>query len=69
MNCARESRSRSLSASGRTIVETGTGTAPMRMAARYTVTKSGESAITIISRCSGCNPAARSPAAARRTRS
>jgi len=34
MNRARESRRISLSASGRTIVDTGTGTAPMRIAAR-----------------------------------
>jgi hypothetical protein len=66
---ARESRSSSTRPSGRSMVDTGTGTAPVRSAARKTVTNSGESAMNIISRCSGRRPAVRSPAAVRTTRS
>ena len=66
---ARESLSRSASPSARVMVETGTGTAPIRMAARYTTTNSGESAMSMSTRCSGCSPIPRRPAATRRTRS
>ena len=53
----------------RSIVEIGTGTAPIRIAARYTITNSGESAITMTTRCSGCSPRPRKPPAACPTRS
>ena len=66
---ARESARISAMPSARSMVEIGTGTAPIRMAARYTVTNSGESAMTMTTRCSACNPRPRRPRAARETRS
>ena len=53
---ARESCSSSASPSACTIVDTGTGTAPIRIAARYMITKSGESAMNSSTRCSGSSP-------------
>ena len=47
--------------SARSMVEIGTGTAPIRMAARYTTTNSGESAMTMTTRCSACRPRPRRP--------
>ena len=66
---ARESATISAIPSARSIVEIGTGTAPIRIAARYTITNSGESAITMTTRCSACSPRPRSPPAACPTRS
>ncbi len=66
-NRARESRSNSATPSACSMVDTGTGIAPIRMAARYTTTNWGESAISIRIRCSGCSPSDRSPAAVRHT--
>ena len=66
---ARESARISAMPSARSMVEIGTGTAPIRMAARYTVTNSGESAMTMTTRCSACSPRPRRPRAARLTRS
>ncbi len=65
---ARESARISAMPSARSMVETGTGTAPIRIAARYTTTNSGESAMTITTRCSACRPRPRRPPAARATR-
>ena len=58
---ARESSSSSVSPSACTMVDTGTGTAPMRIAARYTVTNSGESAMNISTRCSASIPGRAAP--------
>ncbi len=66
---ARESTSSSVSPAARIIVETGTGIAPIRIAARYRTTNAGPSAVNISSRCSGSSPSWRSTAAARWTRS
>ena len=65
---ARESARISAMPSARSMVEIGTGTAPIRMAARYTTTNSGESAMTMTTRCSACRPRPRRPRAACATR-
>ena len=66
-NRARESWSSSATPSAFSIVETGTGIAPIRIAARYTTTNCGESAISISTRCSGWSPIFRNDAAVLRT--
>ena len=66
---ARESARISAMPSACSMVEIGTGTAPIRMAARYTTTNSGESAMTMTTRCSACRPRPRRPRAACATRS
>ena len=46
---------------------TGTGTAPMRIAPRKAATYATESSSTSATRCSGCTPSVRRPAATRST--
>ncbi len=64
---ARESTTSLASSVPRSIVDTGTATAPMRIAARIAANSSTPSEAHMSTRCSGRTPRARSPAATRRT--
>ena len=66
---ARESMTSLASSGPRSIVDTGTATAPIRIAARIPVNSSTPSEQHMSTRCSGRTPSARRPAATRPTSS
>jgi hypothetical protein len=63
----RESATSTESSGPRSIVDTGTATAPSRIVARMPVNSSTSSTMHMTTRCSGWTPSAASPAATRPT--